>query len=223
MKTPLILFVISVLVCAVGFLLPVWSDILLLGIPSMFASAWLIWRARGSRTSAPGPALRRLNRTNRKRNVDLRRVQGPSEEEINAKNWVIVDGSNVMHWINNEPTLKPVHDVLSHLEQHGYTAGVMFDASAGHRLRGKYWHDDTFSALLGLPKDRIMVVPKGTVADEYILKAARDFRARIVTNDRYRDWAGAFPEVKERGFLITGWYRDGELFTSLGKAPALAS
>ena len=132
---------------------------------------------------------------------------------------MIVDGSNVIHWVNNEPNIKPLIDVLERLKHHGYTAGVIFDASVGHMLHGTYKHDATFSELLGLPLDRIMVVPAGTVADQYILQAARDFRAKIVTNDRYRDWADDFPEVNERGLLITGWYRDGALFTSLGPHP----
>ena len=56
-----------------------------------------------------------------------------------------------------------------------------------------------------------MVVPKGTPADVAILTAARDHGARIVTNDRYRDWAGQHPEVLEPGLLIPGSYHKGEL------------
>jgi hypothetical protein len=34
-----------------------------------------------------------------------------------------------------------------------------------------------------------------------------------VTRDRFRDWAEAYPEVKETGFMIRGGYRDsGELW-----------
>lgn len=219
MKIPLILFVLSALVCAFGYLVPEWSDVLLVGGPAACASAWLIWQAR-VRQSPKSTIGKKPARVGRKRQApDIRFAKGPSEDEINAKNWVIVDGSNVMHWINNEPDIQPVRDVLVRLQQHGYTAGVMFDASAGHRLHEKYLHDDTFSRLLGLPEDRIMVVPKGTIADQYILTAARHFRASVVTNDRFRDWVDEFPEVTEHGFLITGWYREGELFTSLGPKP----
>ncbi|MGB7316678.1 MAG: hypothetical protein WBC85_01795 [Planktotalea sp.] len=217
MKTPLILFAVSACVTGLGYLFPAWSDLLLLGIPCSIASLWLIWRGWLGGDQTPVQRLRPspTHRPKRVQRVDLHKVKPPREEEINAQNWVIVDGSNVMHWIDNEPNIQPVRDVLAHLTQLGYTAGVMFDASAGHRLQGKYWHDDAFSRLLGIPEDRIMVVPKGTIADKYILTAARDFRAKIVTNDRFRDWADAFPEVHEFGFLITGWYRDGKLFTSL--------
>ena len=120
-----------------------------------------------------------------------------------------------MHWVDNTPSFQPLYEVLDLLEERGYTAGVMFDANAGYKLLGKYRHDHAFGKLLGLPEDRIMVVPKGTPADPYILTAARDYKAKIVTNDRFRDWVDDFPEVRETGFLISGWYRDGKLLTSL--------
>ena len=44
-----------------------------------------------------------------------------------------------------------------------------------------------FSKLLKMPESHIMVVPKETPADPYILQAARDYGARIVSNDRFRD------------------------------------
>jgi len=37
-----------------------------------------------------------------------------------------------------------------------------------------------------------------------------------VTNDRYRDWAEAHPEIKEPGHLIKGGYRDGKVWLDLG-------
>jgi len=132
-----------------------------------------------------------------------------------ARKWVLVDGSNVMHWHNNTPNIQPVKDVLKLLKSRGFTAIVMFDANAGYELFGKYKNDDAFSKLLGLPEKHIMVVPKGTPADPFLLSAARKQRAQIVTNDRFRDWAVKFPEVQEHGLLITGWYRDGRLHTSL--------
>ena len=58
----------------------------------------------------------------------------------------------------------------------------------------------------------LVVVNKGTPADITILAAAKDSGARIVTNDRYRDWADVHPEVREPGYLIRGGYRDGKLW-----------
>ena len=45
---------------------------------------------------------------------------------------------------------------------------------------------------------------KDTPADPWVLAQARDLNAMIVTNDRYRDWAEAHPEVQEPGLLIRG-------------------
>jgi len=99
----------------------------------------------------------------------------------------------------------------------GYAPGVIFDANAGYLLKGRYKHDDAMAGYLGLAEDWVMVVPKGTIADSYLLTVARDVGAPIVTNDRYRDWADAFPEVTEPGRLIRGGYRDGALwFEGLG-------
>jgi hypothetical protein len=80
-----------------------------------------------------------------------------------------------------------------------------------------------FAMLLDLPESQIFVVPKGTQADPYLLDAARGFEARIVTRDRFRDWAEAHPEVKERGFLIRGGYRDSGEFWLEEAAPSQAT
>jgi hypothetical protein len=140
----------------------------------------------------------------------------------NLANLVIVDGSNVMYWRTGDPDLKCVRDVVKRLKKLGHTPGVMFDANAGYLLVGGYRHDSAFARSLGLPEDRIMVVPKGTPADEYILRAARDMGARIVTNDQFRDWVERHPEIRNPGYLIKGEYRQGKLWMDLGPQSARA-
>lgn len=126
--------------------------------------------------------------------------------------YVIVDGSNVMHWKGGTPSLDPVRAVLRDLSAQGLTPGVIFDANAGYKIADRYLDDRAFASLLDLSAENAVVVPKGTQADEYILDAARKMRARIVTNDRFRDWVDRFPEVREAGLLIRGGYRDGALW-----------
>jgi hypothetical protein len=63
--------------------------------------------------------------------------------------------------------------------------------------------------LLRLPREQVFVVPKGQQADPWFLAVARDHKARIVTNDRFRDWAEAHPEVLEPGVLVRGGWQDG--------------
>lgn len=128
------------------------------------------------------------------------------------RKWIVIDGSNVMYWNGNTPDIATLQDVLRHLKTQGYTAGVVFDANAGYLLAGRYQHDYAFGKRLGLPQDRVMVVPKGTPADPVILQAARDLGGPILTNDKFRDWSDAFPEVRKAGHLIKGGYTSGALW-----------
>ncbi len=134
----------------------------------------------------------------------------PKEPE--AGEMLVVDGSNVMFWQDKTPNLDTVRILLEELRTKGFRVGVIFDASAGHVLFSRYVDDAEFAQLLGLPGDQCFVVPKGTIADEYILRAARDLSAGVVTNDRYRDWANDFPEVKEPAHLIGGRFTKGKLY-----------
>lgn len=124
---------------------------------------------------------------------------------------VLLDGSNIMHWRGGSPDLATVRDVIAQVATQGYTPGVVFDANAGYKLQGRYLHHPTLARELGLPRARVMVVNKGEVADGMILQAARDYGARVISNDRFRDWANEYPEVAKPGFLIGGRYRKGRL------------
>jgi hypothetical protein len=132
--------------------------------------------------------------------------------ETADESWVLIDGSNVMHWQDRTPSLDPVKAVVAQLIAQGYVPGIVFDANAGWKLMGRYLHDGEFARLLGLEDRQVLVVPKGTQADPFLLQTAREFGARIVTNDRYRDWAEHHPEVQEPGFLIRGGMRDGQVW-----------
>lgn len=132
-------------------------------------------------------------------------------------NYVLVDGSNVMHWLDNSPQLAPLVHVIGFLQSQGYTPGVVFDANAGHKLFGKYLNDRDFARILSLPHEQLLVVPKGKQADPFLLQTAAEFNARIVTNDRFRDWASAHPRVLEKGVLIRGGIQEGKLWLDLPK------
>jgi Zc3h12a-like Ribonuclease NYN domain len=120
------------------------------------------------------------------------------------RNWILVDGSNVMHWEDNTPHIEPVRRVVAVLKAQGLDPGVVFDANAGWKLMGRYLGETELGKILDLPPDQVLVVPKGSPADPWLLTTARDFGARIVTNDRFRDWAEAHPEVDRPGFLVRG-------------------
>jgi hypothetical protein len=124
-----------------------------------------------------------------------------------------------VHWLDNAPSLAPLQEVLSDLQHRGLQPGVVFDANIGYKLSGRFLGEAELSKLLALPRDQILVVPKGTQADGYLLETARDLKALIVTNDRYRDWEERFPEIATPGRLIRGGMRDGKLWLA-GMDPA---
>jgi hypothetical protein len=129
-----------------------------------------------------------------------------------GKTAVVIDGSNVMHWNGEVARLAPLREVIAALEAKGFEPGIIFDANAGYKLADRYLDDGDFAKLLKLRADRVLVVPKGEPADPTILASAREMGAKIVTDDRFRDWAGDFPEVTEPGHLVRGGYRDGVLW-----------
>ena len=130
---------------------------------------------------------------------------------------IVVDGSNIMHWKDETPQLATIKEVVRSLADQGYQPGVVFDANAGYKLAGRYLDDRPLARALGLPEDRVLVVPKGNPADPVILKAARDLGAPILTNDRFRDWAEHFPEISHPGHLLRGGYRNGVLWLETGR------
>ncbi len=192
MRAPVILLLISCLGVVAAFAVPGWSDLLLLAGPMAVAAAILL--------------------------LQQPRAQKPQAQPSGPP--VILDGSNVMYWKTQTPDLAPVREVIATLQAQGLVPAVIFDANAGHLLQGAYWHHRDFAVALDLPESHVMVVDKGTPADSLILQAARDQGARIVTNDRYRDWLDRFPEARKPGHLIRGGYRKGPLWLDLPKPQA---
>lgn len=206
MIVPLLIFLASGIGLGLALFLPGHSDFILLAGPMALASLYLLLRA-GRKPNRLGPTKWPKAEPSEKR---LRAPWAPAKPK-----WIVVDGSNVMHWRDGTPKIEAVQDVVNRLTDLGYSPGVVFDANAGHKLTGRYKHDHALGKLLGLPEARVMVVDKGTPADPTILAAARDLGARVVTNDRYRDWAETHPEVASAGHLIRGGYRDGHLWLDM--------
>lgn len=136
---------------------------------------------------------------------------------------ILVDGSNVMHWRVGQPDIETVRIVLAALKTRGFSPGVMFDANVGYKIGNHYLDDRHLAKLLRLPEAQVLVVPKGTPADRFLLEAARDLGARIVTNDRFRDWADAHPEIREPGFLIRGGFAGDKLWLDAPEAQSAAA
>lgn len=202
MRVPWLLFLASLAALATAFALPGLSDLVLLTLPCAIASLILLLRARLTRAARPRPP---------------RPWDRPPTPRAKPK-VILIDGSNVMHWKDGTPKIETLREVVVRLTALGFTPGVVFDANAGYLITGRFQRDHELGAFLDLPTDRVMVVDKGTPADPTLLAAARDLGARIVTNDRYRDWAEAHPEVRTPGFLIRGGYRDNRLWLDVDTA-----
>lgn len=122
-------------------------------------------------------------------------------------NFIVVDGSNVMHWHNETPSIRTVQRVLDVLQQQGHEPIVWFDANVGYKIHDRYMGPYPLSRYLNIPSKQIFVAPKGTPADPLLLDHANRLGAKVVTNDRFRDWADAHPKVTESGFLVSGQVR----------------
>lgn len=191
-----VLFPLSLAALVVALLVPGYGDLVLLAGPIAVASLLLLWRGRRKSTSALRPP------------EPSRQPRGPWFRERAKRDFVVIDGSNVLFWNNGTADLSTVASVAREMRGRGLTPGVIFDANVGYRIGNRYQDDRELARRIGLPEDRVLVVPKGTPADKYILQAARGLKAKVVSNDRYRDWAEEFPEVREPGFLMHGGVKD---------------
>ncbi|MFT4151683.1 MAG: hypothetical protein QM656_15895 [Paracoccaceae bacterium] len=124
---------------------------------------------------------------------------------------VLIDGSNVLYWRGGKPLLDSVAQVARRLEAEGLVPLVGFDANVGYLIENRYMNDRALAARLKLPVDQVSVSPKGQPADPLLIAAAVRLGARIVTNDRYRDWIEQFPQIQIPGFLVGGQIRGPDL------------
>jgi hypothetical protein len=132
-----------------------------------------------------------------------------------ARAWIVVDGSNVLHWDGEVPAIATVARVVDDLRSRGFVPVVWFDANVGYRIGDRYMGPESLARALDLPARQIFVAPKGTPADPLLLEGAVVLNARVVTNDRFRDWTNDHPKILEPGFLVPGQVRDGSVTLTL--------
>ncbi|MCC6000172.1 MAG: hypothetical protein JJU19_04815 [Pararhodobacter sp.] len=137
-----------------------------------------------------------------------------------GRRYIVLDGSNLLHWQDNQPHLATVRAVVDAVQAQGYRPVVWFDANAGYLIGDRWLGPPELSRALGLPARQVFVAPKGTPADPLLLEGARRLGARVVTNDRFRDWREHYPWLAEPGFLIRGRVQDGAASLSLDAGQA---
>ena len=108
---------------------------------------------------------------------------------------VVIDGANVAYEersAGGKPKLSNLLKVRRELEERGFEAVIIVDASL------KYGIDDQAQLETLIRSQQIRQVPAGTDADYFIIQFADQLDARVVTNDRYKDYAEQYPWVAQR-------------------------
>ena len=125
------------------------------------------------------------------------------------RRWVVIDGSNVMFWQDETPSLSTVSAVVGEVQKAGLTPLVWFDANAGYKVGDRYMNPRDLSRAIGISRKQVRVAPKGSPADPLLLEDAAKLGTGVVSNDRYRDWAEAYPSVMQPGVLVRGRVQGG--------------
>ena len=106
---------------------------------------------------------------------------------------VLVDAANVAHSTEGATAkLSNIHLVMDKLSSEGFRPLIVADAALRHQIDDKAQYEKLIED--GVVKQ----APAGTDADYFILSFAREMKARILTNDRFRDRAAEFAEERDR-------------------------
>lgn len=124
-----------------------------------------------------------------------------------AKPVIVVDGSNVMHWRDDRPSVRTLALVLDDLTARGYAPHVFFDANVGYKLFGRAIEHGELADQLELSAAQITLAPSRTPADPLLIGFAIRAGVQVVSNDRFMDWRAAFPQIGEKAFLVKGRIR----------------
>lgn len=158
-------------------------------------AALLIWMKAAFAARIP----LRLRRRRRRRRAD----------PIPEPRWVVIDGSNVMFWQDETPSLTTVSAVVGEVQRAGLKPLVWFDANAGYKVGDRYMNPRDLSRAIGLSRKQVRVAPKGSPADPLLLEDADKLGTEVVSNDRYRDWVSSYPRVIQPGVLVRGRVEGG--------------
>jgi len=212
--------VISILLLTVLTTIPIWwiiqapkpnstTTIALAVFVSIF---WLLITYQRKKTRSIGPGRRRLQHS-----LLAHDRQGFMAGLKLAQKTVIIDGSNLYHFgLNEELGTRALALIAQQLRIEGYRVVCFFDANIHYTLikNGAASADQrhsltTLSECFALGLDEIYVVPAGIQADKFILDSLKHLPISFtVTNDRFRDYAKAYPTVMtgdqwRKGVVVT--------------------
>ena len=127
---------------------------------------------------------------------------------------VVVDASNVAHHVKNEDSQPQMVNILAAvkaLEESEDEFVIIADASLRHEI------DDKDAFLKLLENDNVEEVPAGNDADHFILEIAYSEKAKILSNDKFRDYAAEFKNINS--FRIPFVIKDNRLTFGRPKKP----
>lgn len=105
---------------------------------------------------------------------------------------VVIDASNVAHYGKKEggkPKFSNIMAAVNALEESEDEFVIIADASLRHEI------DDKDSFLKLLENENVEEVPAGNDADHFIIELADNENAKILSNDKFRDYATEFTNI----------------------------
>lgn len=145
----------------------------------------------------------------------------PDEEGANPA--IVVDGSNIAYLVKTpegKASLEALLTVRDKLREMGYRPIIIVDASLHHHIDNPRKLDQLIDS------GEINQAPADTDADVFVLKTARDFGARIVTDDQYKDYRDSFEHAREKRapvMIVDGVVEFYDLPPARGSRPARRS
>lgn len=135
-------------------------------------------------------------------------------ESVPSGTLFLLDGSNILHWGRSVHgiSLRAVRAIVNELKRRGEAYQVYFDASAKHCLKANAAELKQYEKLLTDDPDHFHQVPMGTCADDFLLLiASQDDSAKIMTQDRFKDYADRYPQVIHSDRLLLGMVVQGQI------------
>ena len=105
---------------------------------------------------------------------------------------VVIDGSNVAHFKKNKDSKPQLNNILAAvdaLEKKGDEFVIIVDASLRHEIDDK----EKFEKLL--ESENVEQVEAGNNADHFIFELAEKENAKILSNDKFRDFSDEFKDI----------------------------
>ena len=125
---------------------------------------------------------------------DLKLILARYYKNLNGDNLnVIIDAANVAFYHKGENSKAKLNNIIlavRALEKGNHNFLIIADASLRHSI------DDKETYLKLVNDDIIDEVPVGTIADHYILTLAEEENAKILSNDKFRDFSSEFPDIQ---------------------------